>query len=86
MLVEDQQIADQDILSYAETAQLLRVSGRTLERWVRERRIPYVQYPRRGAKSGIRFVRSQVVKWLEQQTVRPARPRFGMKAEHDAEE
>jgi excisionase family DNA binding protein len=64
-----------EVLGYAECARLLQVSERTLGRWVQERRIPYVQFPKRGTRSGIRFVRAQVLKWLEQQTVRATRPR-----------
>jgi excisionase family DNA binding protein len=68
---------ERDVLSYSEAALLLAVSERTLERWVRERRIPFVQLPRRGTWSGVRFVRSQLLKWLEQQTIRPIRSRRG---------
>jgi excisionase family DNA binding protein len=71
------QIEEEQVLGYVETARLLRVSERTLERWVRERRIPFVQFPKRGARAGVRFVRTHVLKWLEQQTVRPTRGRVG---------
>jgi excisionase family DNA binding protein len=64
-----------EIVGYPEAARFLSVSERTLQRWVRERRIPFVQLPQRGTWSGVRFVRSQLVKWLEQQTVRPIRAR-----------
>ena len=67
-----------DVLSYSEAALLLGVSERTLERWVRERRIPFIQLPRRGAWSGVRFLRSQLLKWLEQQTIRPTRSVRGL--------
>src|ERR1041385_5213085 len=69
------QAEDQDVLSYPHAARFLGVSERTLERWVRERRIPFIQLPRRGTWSGVRFLRSQLVKWLQQQTVRPIRSR-----------
>jgi len=64
-----------ELLDYPEAARFLSISERTLQRWVRERRIPFVQLPQRGSCSGVRFVRSQLVKWLEQQTVRPRRAR-----------
>ena len=64
-----------ELLDYPEAARFLSVSERTMQWWVRERRIPFVQLPQRGSWSGVRFVRSQLVKWLEQQTVRPVRPR-----------
>ena len=69
------QFEEHDVLGYPDAARFLGVSERTLERWVQERRIPFVQLPRRGAWSGVRFLRSQLVKWLEQQTVRPIRSR-----------
>jgi excisionase family DNA binding protein len=72
------QAEQRDVLSYSEAALVLGVSERTLERWVRERRIPFVQLPRRGAWSGVRFLRSQLLKWLEQQTIRPIRPKRGL--------
>jgi len=84
--VQRERSEEPDVLSYSETALILRVSERTLERWVRERRIPFVRLPRRGARSGIRFVRAQVVKWLEQQTVRPARWRTSVNREGSGEE
>lgn len=67
--------SEHEILSYPEAADLLQISERTLERWVRERRIPFIQFPKRGARSGVRFMRVQVLRWLEQQTVRPIRSR-----------
>jgi Helix-turn-helix domain len=62
------------VMSYADTARFLRISERTLERYVRESRIPYVAYPRRGGtRTVVRFLRPQLLKWLEQRTVRPSR-------------
>jgi len=62
------------VMSYSDAAKFLGVSERTLERYVRESRIPYVQFPQRGAKrTVVRFLRPQLLKWLEQRTVRPSR-------------
>ncbi len=63
------------VLGYPEAARLLDVSERTLERWVRERRIPFVRLPQRGRRCGVRFVAAQLLRWLDQQTVRPVRGR-----------
>ena len=62
------------VMSYPEAAKFLGISERTLERYVREGRIPYVQLPKRGAWAGVRFLRSQLIGWLGQRTVKPLRP------------
>ncbi len=61
---------DEELLTYREAAVLLKVSPRTLERWTREGRVPYIRLPQRGAWSGVRFSRSQLVQWFRQRTVR----------------
>ena len=61
---------DEQILTYREAAQVLKVSARTLERWTREGRVPYIRLPQRGRWSGIRFSRNQLLRWLRQRTVR----------------
>ncbi len=58
------------VMGYAEAAEFLKVSIRTLERYVREGSIPYIPLPKRGAWSGVRFLRSQLVQWLERRTVK----------------
>jgi excisionase family DNA binding protein len=61
------------VMSGSEAAQLLGISKRTLERYVRESRVPYVEVPRRGGmRTLVKFLRPQLLKWLEQRTVRPA--------------
>ena len=60
-------------MGYIEAAEFLGLSPRTLERYVREGRIPYVPLPKRGSWSGVRFLRPQLLQWLEGRTVRPAR-------------
>ena len=62
--------SDDEILTYGEAARLLKVSPRTVERWTREGRIPYIRLPERGAWSGIRFSRHQLLRWLRQRTVK----------------
>jgi len=61
---------DEQVLTYREAAQLLKVSARTLERWTREGLVPYIRLPQRGRWSGIRFSRNQLLRWLRQRTVR----------------
>ena len=61
---------DEEILTYEEAARLLKISPRTLERWTREGLVPYIRLPQRGAWSGIRFSRNQLVRWLRQRTVK----------------
>ncbi len=60
-----------DVLTYDEAARLLRVSKRTLQRLVRERRVPHVELPARGAWRGVRFLRADLVAWLHKRTVKP---------------
>lgn len=60
----------EEILTYKEAARLLKISARTLERWTREGLVPYIRLPERGSWSGIRFSRSQLLRWLRQRTVR----------------
>jgi excisionase family DNA binding protein len=64
------------VMGYQQTAEFLNISERTLERYVREGLIPYVRLPQRGAWSGIRFLRSDLLKWLQTQTVKPRRERL----------
>jgi excisionase family DNA binding protein len=64
---------DQPVMGYTEAARFLGLSARTLERYVREGRIPYVPLPKRGTWSGVRFLRHQLLQWLERRSVKPAR-------------
>lgn len=66
---------DDLVLGYAEAAEFLHVSRRTLERYVREGLVPHVRLPKRGAWSGTRFLRSQLTQWLQFHTVKTARGR-----------
>jgi len=75
--VEDNQNLPGDpgesVMTYVQAARFLGVSERTLERYVREGLIPYVRLPKRGAWAGVRFLRPDLVRWLERQTVKARR-------------
>ena len=60
----------EEILTYREAAQLLKISARTLERWTREGLVPYIRLPQRGRWSGVRFSRSELLRWMRRRTVR----------------
>jgi excisionase family DNA binding protein len=62
-----------EVMTMQEAARFLCVSSRTLERYVREAAIPYAPLPKRGARGSVRFLRSQLIRWLQQRTVRPDR-------------
>jgi excisionase family DNA binding protein len=64
------------IMTYGQAAQFLGISERSLERYVSEGLIPYVRLPKRGAWAGVRFLRSDLLGWLERQTVRPRRAKL----------
>jgi len=63
-------VVDDEILTYDEAAQLLKIFARTLERWTREGLVPYIRLPQRGRWSGVRFSRNQLLGWLRHRTVR----------------
>lgn len=67
---ETTSVVVEEVLTYREAAQLLKVSERTLERWTREGLVPYIRLPQRGRWSGVRFSRNQLLRWLRQRTVR----------------
>lgn len=62
-----------EVMTMQEAAKFLCISSRTLERYVREAAIPYAPLPKRGARGSVRFLRSQLIRWLQQRTVRPDR-------------
>jgi excisionase family DNA binding protein len=64
-------IGDEIVMTYEEAAKFLGVSERTLVRYVQEARIPYVELPSRGTWRLVRFLRSQLLAWLEERTVKP---------------
>ncbi len=67
---ETTSVVVEEVLTYGEAAQLLKVSARTLERWTREGLVPYIRLPQRGRWSGVRFSRNQLLRWLRQRTVK----------------
>ena len=67
---EDSASVTEEVLTYDEAARLLKISARTLERWTRERLVPYIRLPQRGRWSGVRFSRSELLRWLRRRTIR----------------
>src|SRR5262249_8101233 len=57
-------LTGEEILTYDEAAQLLKISARTLERWTREGLVPYIRLPQRSRWSGVRFSRNELLRWL----------------------
>ena len=62
-----------EVMTLQDAAKFLCISSRTLERYVRDAAIPYTPLPKRGARGSVRFLRSQLIRWLQQRTVRPDR-------------
>lgn len=60
-----------ELLTKEQLAEELQVSVRTVERWIAERRVPFVRLPRRGARRAVRFNARQITQWLERNTARP---------------
>ena len=64
---------EDEIITKEELAELLQVSTRTVERWVEESRIPFIRLPKRGSKSNVRFLKSNVLQWLRKCENKPVR-------------
>lgn len=62
-----------EVMTMHEAAKFLGISSRTLDRYVREVAIPYTPLPKRGTRVQVRFLRSQLITWLRQRTVKPDR-------------
>jgi excisionase family DNA binding protein len=77
---------EDEIMTKEQLAELLRVSKRTVERWVEEGRIPFIRLPRRGAKCSVRFLRSNVLRWLRRSEQKPLGKLHGLEVGNDAEQ
>lgn len=64
---------EDEVITKEELAELLQVSTRTVERWVEESSIPFIRLPKRGSKSNVRFLKSNVLQWLRKSENKPAR-------------
>lgn len=62
-----------EVMTMDEAAKFLCISTRTLDRYVRAAAIPYTPLPRRGARVRVLFLRSQLMTWLRQRTIKPDR-------------
>lgn len=62
---------EDEILTKEQLAELLHVSKRTVERWIAECTVPFVRLPKRGAKTNIRFLRTNVMQWLKKNERKP---------------
>lgn len=59
------------LLNVRELAEMLRVSRRTIETWVRQKRIPYVKLGTVGRSSLVRFRLESINAWIDAQEVKP---------------
>ena len=59
------------LLDTAEVAALLGVSRRTVEKWVGQKRIPYVKLGTAGRGSLLRFRSDSITAWIAAQEVQP---------------
>ena len=66
-------MTEDEVITKEELAELLQVSKRTVERWVEESRIPFIRLPKRGSKSNVRFLKSNVLQWLRKCENKPVR-------------
>lgn len=78
-------LGEDEILTKEQLAELLQVSKRTIERWVEEARVPYIRLPRRGAKCTVRFLRSNVLRWLRRNEQKPLGKLYGLEVGNEQE-
>ena len=62
-----------EVLTPRQVARILEISIRTLERYITECRIPYTELPQRGKRRKVRFLRTDLLRWLHSNAVRPTR-------------
>jgi len=71
---EDDHQASSEVLTLEQAARLLAISTRTLERYVENSLVPHIELKIKGGSRGIiRFLRSELLKWMRQQQVKPVR-------------
>jgi excisionase family DNA binding protein len=63
---------EEEILTKEELAELLQVSKRTIERWIAECSIPFIKLPKRGSKTNVRFLKTNVLQWLKKNEKKPS--------------
>lgn len=62
-----------EYLTREQVAELIGISARTVDRWVAERKIPFLRLPKRGSRSPVRFHTSRIFQWLDGLEVKPNR-------------
>lgn len=77
---------EDEIMTKEQLAELLHVSKRTVERCVEEARVPYIQLPSRGAKCNVRFLRSNILRWLKRNEQKPLVKLYGLEVANEAEQ
>ncbi len=77
---------EEEILTKEQLAEFLHVSKRTVERWVEEARVPFIRLPKRGAKCNVRFLRSNILRWLKRSEQTPLGKLYGLEAGNEAEQ
>jgi excisionase family DNA binding protein len=63
----------EEVMTKEQLAELLHVSERTIERWIEERRIPFIRLPQRGSRSVVRLLKSAVIQWLRRTESKPSK-------------
>jgi excisionase family DNA binding protein len=56
-----------ELISVQELSKMLNFAPRTIYRWVKDRRIPFVKMP----GNDIRFDKQKIEAWIENRTVKP---------------
>jgi excisionase family DNA binding protein len=62
---------DDVVMDYETAAEFLRISQRTLQRYVQRGMVPYVRMPRCGDWGAVRFLKMQLLEWMRKRTVKP---------------
>jgi excisionase family DNA binding protein len=68
-----------EFLTSAAVCRWLKISGRTLRRWVKEKRIPHTRVKGRGSDRALRFQRDKLDAWIRGGMRRPGTPRLHAK-------